>query len=766
VCVVGIVGKRSDLALHLALSSWVLLSVPQGADDPFVGGMAMVSVLSLLRRASAEEDFSEARLARVAAALSDAGLPSSREFRLGFPPQHGERVAMAKGLACEVAAAIGNESASDIAVLLLEVAENVKELSVSACSSAASIQAVKPKRLLCGTLVEAESAADWMSSKVAQPSAPASFSGVPIARVPVGRLSFGLSAPPIARVGGHTGAASSVLRALGASTVEAKRPKVSCLRPAATLSAKEQTLLLRAKASALELLARAGNSSDVYHEMFGEDPNRSLEEAEAEVLFGVLFARLQPRVILGYIAEVNGYFSWLDGMGRSPTGVGLLMLCSYLRMSLSRGTSIPVKIRCSLNWFEAHAKIQLNSLSVGVRDFVSGLTIMDPNGTKIIKVKQQAPPLPVDIVRGVEGLVISAHTLPLRIMAGVVCLCVHGVKRWSDVQHVLQMTTTDDGLLVTTYKSKRKEFPLVWAALRMGFGLGEWVSPFVAALSEAGLPRDDFLVLRPTVDLQGFTDQPATWADANRCLHALLVLVGMEAEQAVRFTMHSCRHVYPTCAFQLLFPPAAVTLMGHWACKADRMATVYDGHKTSTELAYKANVCMNVRDGWRPVPDGEVPKQPLYPLGGIARPSVVATPPAAESHEESVLDADFQCVPLLREEHQGSEARGSVMSKYSLPEHIIQVFNTKTSTVHLSEGDGTACRAWRCGSPDDPVKTAEFATSSSRWTSDNPVNFCLSCHSVKVVSRLGGALIVHGEALEPSESSASESSSSSSSDDD
>ena len=263
---------------------------------------------------------------------------------------------------------------------------------------------------------------------------------------------------------------------------------------------------------------------------------------------------------------------------------------------MSRGKSAPVKVKCALTWFETKARVQLNTLAVEVGDYVAKLCMRDANG-KLRKVAHQAPPLPIDVVCELERLVSTAHTLPLRVFAGVVCLCVHGVKRWSDVQHVLSIQELADGLMVTTYKSKRRSSHLLWGALRDGFGC-DWASAFVAALAEAVLPQGDFLVLRPTVDLKEFTNHPADWADANRALHALLVVAGVVAEEAVSYSMHSARHVYPTCAFQLLFPPPAVTLMGHWALKEDKTAANYDGHRTATELAYKANVCANIHRGW------------------------------------------------------------------------------------------------------------------------------------------------------------------------
>ena len=135
----------------------------------------------------------------------------------------------------------------------------------------------------------------------------------------------------------------------------------------------------------------------------------------------------------------------------------------------------------------------------------------------------------------------SAHTLPLRIFAGIVCLCTHGVKRWSDAQHISKLEESKDALLPTTYRSKRKEEPMLWAALRSGFKEEvAWTAAFIQALCEAGLPKQDFLVLRPTSDFKEFTNHPATWVDANRSLHALLAMDGMKPEVATCFSMHSC----------------------------------------------------------------------------------------------------------------------------------------------------------------------------------------------------------------------------------
>ena len=107
---------------------------------------------------------------------------------------------------------------------------------------------------------------------------------------------------------------------------------------------------------------------------------------------------------------------------------------------------------------------------------------------------------------------------------------------------------------------------------------------------------------------------------------------------------------------------------------------------------------------------------------------------------------------------------GALLSEYKLPEHTVQVLNTRTATVHLSEGEGCWCRAWRCGSISEPAVTAELANNSRRWSHLNKVAFCRTCHSIKTVLRMGGAMVENGQPVDPSSSSSSEASSGSSTD--
>ena len=94
-------------------------------------------------------------------------------------------------------------------------------------------------------------------------------------------------------------------------------------------------------------------------------------------------------------------------------------------------------VRCSQVWCESHARVHLNACGMEIRTFVLGLSRSPSEGGDLpVKDLKQAPPLPVDTVCAIEGLCSLDLPLPLRVFSGIICLCVHGIKRWSDVQHV------------------------------------------------------------------------------------------------------------------------------------------------------------------------------------------------------------------------------------------------------------------------------------------------------------------------------------------
>ena len=73
--------------------------------------MALKHVLTVLRQVSSKEDWPEFRLQRISLELCACGLPTSRELRLGFPPDTERRRDEIRGLAGEVAVKLSLDAA-------------------------------------------------------------------------------------------------------------------------------------------------------------------------------------------------------------------------------------------------------------------------------------------------------------------------------------------------------------------------------------------------------------------------------------------------------------------------------------------------------------------------------------------------------------------------------------------------------------------------------------------------------------------------------
>ena len=130
------------------------------------------------------------------------------------------------------------------------------------------------------------------------------------------------------------------------------------------------------------------------------------------------------------------------------------------------------------------------------------------------------------------------------------------------------------------------------------------------------------------------------WSDACRAIHAALVCGGVDAEDAVRISMHSFKHLYPTMGRQLGLSDSQVASMGNWA-SGDPMPGVYDSVACSTSLVYKEHVRTNVCAGWTLATIGNAPQDPVVLLGQRAAAA------AAAAHAAEVLPVVVVVAPVL-----------------------------------------------------------------------------------------------------------------------
>ena len=226
--------------------------------------------------------------------------------------------------------------------------------------------------------------------------------------------------------------------------------------------------------------------------------------------------------------------------------------------------------------------------------------------------------VPAEVVRLLEHGCFKASTGVLRIFCGLGCLLTFGIKRWSDAQRVKTLDLCEDALVAVTWKSKKKKTSITWGALRSGFEKCDWAQGFVDALGAFGFPGPDYLIHSPRVDMLGFTKSPARWADAERGIHAALVDVGLPVDEAVKYTLHSFKHLFITAGRQLQIPEPAIDVMAGWTPKsASGMARVYDSVSVSAELLYKDFIHKNFQSGWTLRDTGSIPMVPKVPFGDM-----------------------------------------------------------------------------------------------------------------------------------------------------
>ena len=169
------------------------------------------------------------------------------------------------------------------------------------------------------------------------------------------------------------------------------------------------------------------------------------------------------------------------------------------------------------------------------------------------------------------------------------------------LQHSKDLTLTDDALMGIT-----------WAALRIGVSGRDWVLKWLEILSHHGLPGKDFVILAPSHDLKSFKDLVANFYHSQSMLRTLLLHSGFTTSEAMTFSCHSWRHLFPTAGRQLRLSNETLNDMGHWVPNSG-MPQRYDSAACVSELTGKATLRQAFQGGWSMV--GPVASQDSHLLG-------------------------------------------------------------------------------------------------------------------------------------------------------
>ena len=458
------------------------------------------------------------------------------------------------------------------------------------------------------------------------------------------------------------------------------------------LAADWEKLLVKCRAFLLEV----GPLSPRFEKLFGPLGTRTPRDAHLAVQDDSFrFGSSSPATITGYLKEVKGLFAWAASLAYPIDKLGEFDVASFLKDQCARGPSVPLGCYRALIWGEKVLDMVFHSAAPTV------VSQSNPIRGEAAAMAVAAKMATTKMLRSMEEFIQAAPTPPLQVYAGVMCALAHGVLRWKDLQRSDRLHLTADALVAVTWRMKKKKVQQPWAALRIGLSGIDWAGEWVSCLEDNNMPGEDFVVLAVSRDLTKFTSRIGAYNDGVNTLRALLVLDGMEPRDALQFTLHSWRHLFPTAARQLRLPEHEQVEIGHWATGSS-MPRRYDSAACVTELIAKTVITDAFRSGWELAEPGCVPSP--APLVSRA-PACVTSCSTNPQKKRKIL------VPIVPD---------AVVD-------TVKVVHFVSGKVHIwHTGIRTLCSKWKCGSPGEPSSNAMFASTHDSTCSSSSLN-CKDC---------------------------------------
>ena len=215
------------------------------------------------------------------------------------------------------------------------------------------------------------------------------------------------------------------------------------------------------------------------------------------------------------------YFSQFKSLGWDPWFPTEWQVAAFLQDTRVKRTTHANRMLRALEWIQA-------CFCFGVETHFSAVFVLSHVSGSSSAAGERPLPKParmatVEMLVCFEELVFSAPSSTLQCWAGVQVALGHGVLRWSDLQHSVDLTLTDDALMGITWRMKKRSVQVLWAALRIGVSGRDWAVKWLEVLSYHGLPGQDFVILAPSHDLKSFKDAVANFYHCQSMLRTLLM---------------------------------------------------------------------------------------------------------------------------------------------------------------------------------------------------------------------------------------------------
>ena len=240
------------------------------------------------------------------------------------------------------------------------------------------------------------------------------------------------------------------------------------------------------------------------------------------------------------------------------------------------------------------------------------------------------------------------------------------------------------------------------------------------------MPGPDFLIFEPK-SIESVKTIPASYATVMNFMRMVLCrkCVGLTINEALQYSLHSWRHLYPTMGTQLGLADSLQEAIGHWK-KGSSMPQTYDAMINSMENRAKQHVFSVVAQGFRVAAPGEFLMADPLELSKAAL--------------DALTDSDTKQADVLVETEIISPVKVGAEKFWSFTP--IQVVNTSTKKVHLyCPGDFAICEKWVTATPKEPALDSSGKSNRDFKESWNSVELkvlddvCQLCYSEKVCAK-------------------------------
>ena len=388
-----------------------------------------------------------------------------------------------------------------------------------------------------------------------------------------------------------------------------KVPRLGSEAEEPSLKAKEEAKLKASLGRCFSLLEAIGRESPRWDRTFGGSSSTSTSWTLQRNSF---LAKFQGnRGLDAARRHFEAYIRSMKGIKMDPYKPDEWHVAAFVADQCNRSSTGPARMLRSLVWAASAFDLNLCLDSPLVQAQKSTWTSSDQ-----VRDRQPARMATAEMLTTMEEVVCSDGPSFWRAWAGIYAALGHGCLRWADLQKSKDLILTEDSVFARSWRMKGKSGSTPWAALRVGLSSKDWGAAWVKALAEHGLPREDYIMYAPDASWKGFRRKPADFYDAQTAMRAILMDNGMPQSEAMTFSCHSWRHLYPTAGRQLDLDPEQLDSIGHWA-PSSGMAALYDSRACVSELIQKAKVRKALTTGWRMASPGCIPGEVPDPISFI-----------------------------------------------------------------------------------------------------------------------------------------------------